>query len=50
MARHVLRLTRRPGEDAELAIDGVPVRIVPGSLKATPDVTTLVYEQDGQGS
>jgi hypothetical protein len=41
-ARHVMRLTREPGRDAELTIDGMPVRIV--NLKVTPDVTTAVYE------
>jgi hypothetical protein len=41
-ARHVMRLTRKPGHDAELTIDGIPVRIV--NLKVTPDVMTVVYE------
>lgn len=40
--RHVMRLTREPGKDAELTIDGIPVRIV--NLKVTPDVMTAVYE------
>jgi hypothetical protein len=47
MSRHVLRLTREPGRDAELTVDGQPVRIVEGTLKVTPDVTTLVYEDGG---
>lgn len=44
MSTHVLRLTREPGKDAELVIDGIPARIVPDSLKVTPNVITFLYE------
>ena len=42
-ARRVLRLTRFPGHDAVLTIDGKECRIV--RLWVTADVTDLVFEE-----
>jgi len=48
-ARHVMRLTRKPGQEVVLTIDGMLARYVTG--KFTPDMITVVYEaDDGDGT
>ena len=42
-ARKLLQLTRFPGHDAVLTIDGTEQRIV--RLKVTPDITEILFEE-----